>query len=277
VNNDNESFDYLAHEKKISELYQNNKQHQAEEPSVEINAKIMAMAQQQLSDNPSLLNKDSLLEQQQTESQNNQSKSKNTWQWPFSLVASVGLLGVLFITQQEYFINPTHVESNDAGLLNEPVIPVPYTRVAETVAAELAVRSSQTAVTTQIVEQRLNTDYSALATKRVDTKSVSINQAPNELKKQMLDRPKLEDNSAMSLFEMSKLAESLKRKLAIESNEQTKARATSLKMQQTLFEHLLKYQNSHAEFILTEEFLCVLTEEQVQALQFFGTDAVIQN
>ena len=122
-NNDkNDSNDLLAHEKAISELYQNNKQHHTEGPSAQIDAKIMALAEQQLLDNPSALIKDPLPEQQTTGIQKTPSRDKTSWQWPFSLVASVGLLSILFITQREYFINPTHVVSNDVDLLNEPVI-----------------------------------------------------------------------------------------------------------------------------------------------------------
>ena len=58
-------------------------------------ALIKAMAKQQRRNNPSLLIKDQTLNQQLSP---NQTRSKKVWQWSFSLVACVGLLGVLLTT-----------------------------------------------------------------------------------------------------------------------------------------------------------------------------------
>jgi hypothetical protein len=38
------------------------------------------------------------------------------------LVACVGVLGVLFMTQKNYFIHPNNIVADDTGLLNEPVL-----------------------------------------------------------------------------------------------------------------------------------------------------------
>ncbi len=282
-NNDkNDSNDLLAHEKAISELYQNNKQHHTEGPSAQIDAKIMALAEQQLLDNPSALIKDPLPEQQTTGIQKTPSRDKTSWQWPFSLVASVGLLSILFITQREYFINPTHVVSNDVDLLNEPVIQqTPDMNMLEPETKESLVRPSfqamQVTTSNQQVEEQLNKNYSDVVSKRA-----SISSSAKELKEQMLDSSMLEDDSAkisaMSLLEMSKLAELLKQELSIKNNSEQKSDTTKInKMQQTLFGHLVAYQSSHADFKITETFLNVLTEKQVQQLTSFGTEAVTDN
>ncbi|WP_293748808.1 hypothetical protein [uncultured Paraglaciecola sp.] len=282
-NNDkNESFELLAHEKAISELYQNNKQHHTEVPNAQVDVKIMAMAEQQLLDNPSALIKDPLPEQQPTGIQKTPSRDKKSWQWPISLVASVGLLSVLFITQREYFINPTHVASNDVDLLNEPVIQqTPDMNMLEPETEESLVRPSfqamQVTTSNQQVEEQLNKNYSDVVSKRA-----SISSSAKELKEQMLDSSMFEDDSAktsaMSLFEMSKLAELLKQELSIKNNSEQKSDTTKInKMQQTLFGHLVAYQSSHADFKITETFLNVLTEKQVQQLTSFGTEAVTDN
>ncbi|MFB1035110.1 MAG: hypothetical protein QMC38_07155, partial [Sinobacterium sp.] len=119
IDNKDESFELLAHEKTISELY-HNKECKAEVPSAQINAEIMAMAKQQLLDNSLLL-----IKEQSSTNKNPQNNTKKTWQWPFSLVASVGILGILFISQKDYFINPSNVVAGDAGILNAPVMRTP--------------------------------------------------------------------------------------------------------------------------------------------------------
>lgn len=280
--NENESFDLLAHEKAISELYQNNKLHHTQEPSAKIDAKIMALAEQQLLDNPNDLNKDPLPEQQPIGIQKTPRKSKKSWHWPISLVASVGFLGVLFITQREYFINPNSVVSYDVDLLNEPVIhQTPSMSMLEPELENSVVRPSfqavQVAASNQKEEEQLNKDYSDVARKRLP-----LSPTAKVLKEQRLDSSMSEDNSAktstVSLFEMSKLAELLKLELSIKNSLELKSDTTKInKMQQTLFEHLVVYQNNHADFKITETFSNVLTEKQIQQLKSFGAEAVLDN
>lgn len=277
--NKNESFDLLAHEKKISELYQANKC-QAEEPSQQINAEIMALATQQFLEDPSSLTKNKILNQQPSANKNRQSKTQKAWHWPFSLVASVGLLGVLVMTQRDYFIHPVNVVSKDAGILTAPVMRAPNISkvepMTEEITAEHSFESMQIAASAQKADEQLDKELSRVARKRI-----SINQTPKVLKEQMLDRSMLADNSAktspMSLFEMSKLAELLKLKLAEQNLLEQDASTSIVKMQQTLVEHLIRYQNSHAEFKVTEKFLSVLTEKQIQQLKSVVTEAVPEN
>ena len=124
MSNDNkdEFFELLAHEKKISELYQNNKQRQLELPSAQLDSAIMAMAKQQLADNSRLFSDSATLSQQSSANKNTQVATKNSWKWPFSLVASVGLLSVLMLTQRDYFIHPNDIVVTDVKKSNEAIL-----------------------------------------------------------------------------------------------------------------------------------------------------------
>lgn len=272
--NKDESFDLLAHEKIISEIY-HDKEQQTEEPSAQIDSAIMAMAQKQLKDNPS-----SLIEEQKRNHRSIQIRTKKTWQWPFSLVASVGILGLLFITQRDYFIHPNNIASEDAGTLNEPAMLAPDMSKTETFTEELVTKRSfqemKMAVSSQKAEVLVDKEITAMARKRLP-----VMQAPNVLKEQMLDSLMLEDNSAkispMSLLELSKLAESLKLALSEQTKTDVIASASSLKMQQTLFEHLLQYKKNHADFEITEKYSSLLTDRQVQKLKSKAIEAVTEN
>jgi hypothetical protein len=141
----------------------------------------------------------------------------------------------------------------------------------EEVAVQQSLKTMKMAVSAKQYEERLDKEYAAMASKRM-----SISPTAKVLNEQMLDRSMLEDNSENStpvtLFEMSKLADTLKSKLAIESQAEKETSDASLKMQQTLFEQLLKYQNTHVEFTITEKYLNLLSEKQRQQLKLFGTE-----
>jgi hypothetical protein len=285
-----ESFDLLAHEKKISELYQNNKKHQTVEPSTQIDSGIMAMAKQQISGNSSLLTKGQTLKQQPPDNKNTKTKTRNmsqkAWQWPFSLVASVGFLGVLLITQRDYFIHPKNIFVGDAGVLNAPVMRGPDISEAESFTEALATVQSFQAkkIAASAQKYEILLDKEVLLDKKliaVERKIISISHTAKLLKEQMLDKSMLEGNSAktspMLLSEMSKLAELLKQELAIQNMSELQASASSLKMQQTLFEQLIQYQKSHADFIISEKYSSVLTDKQVQQVKSVATEAVSEN
>ena len=157
----NESFDLLAHEIKISELYQNGKKQQFENPSQQIDAEVMAMAKQQLSDNSRVLTKEKMFEQKTEGYPSSKSKIKK-WHWPFSMVASVGLLGVLFITQREYYIHPNSVVPKDVGLVNEAVMRAPDNSLEE-VAVQQSLKTMKMAVSAKQYEERLDKEYAAMA------------------------------------------------------------------------------------------------------------------
>jgi hypothetical protein len=278
--NNDKPFNLSLHEKKISELYQNNKQHQGEEPSAELDSGIMAMAKQQLTVNHSLLTKQQTLNEEPHSDKSIHSKTKKAWQWPLSLVASVGLLGVLLITQKDYFIHPNNIVARDTAILNEPVMRTPDISATEALRDELAAEQSYPSMKivalTQNAEVLLDRESNLVVRKKM-----SVNQTPRILKDHMLERSKLEVNSArtsnLSLSELSKLAESLKLELAIQSLSEVESSATSIKMQQTLFEHLAQYQKSHVEFKITDKYLSVLTEKQVQQLRSAAFEVVPEN
>ena len=274
--NDNKdgSFDLLVHEKKISELYQKNKQHLGEEPSSKIDIKIMAMAKQQISEPPSVLIKEQTFNQPPPANQNTQPKTRKAWQWPFSLVASMGFLGVLLITQQEYFIHPNNIVATDAGMLNEALMQATDINADE--AAVKFFQREQTVSTAQKYEVLLDPKISAVTRKRI-----SVNQTEKVLNEQMLHKPTLADNApntpSMSLVEMTRLAELLKLELSLQNKSGEEMSVSKVNMQQTLFEQLSQYQKSHEEFTITEKYLSVLTDKQVQQLIPIIIEAVPEN
>jgi hypothetical protein len=280
ADNKDETFELLAHEKKISELYQNNKQQQAQQPSAQIDSRIMAMAKQQLSDNSSLLTKAATPDQQSSAHKKTQHKSQKSWQWPFSLVASVGILSVLFITQKDYFIHSNNIAAGDAGIINVPVIGVPDISEVEIFSEELvAVKSFPVnKAPASALKPEILLDKGFVTAQR---KNMSVSQTSKLLNEQLSDSSMLEDNSLktspISLLDMSKLAELLKRHQTIQNISEVEATASSVKMQQTLFEHLTRYQKSHAEFIIPDKYLSVLTEKQVEQLTSFATETVPEN
>lgn len=290
-----ETFDLLAHEKKISELYQNTQAFQAEKSSARLDSKIMAMAKQQLSGNSGLLIQEQSLPQQSLNNKNKQRKTQNkspkSWQWPFSLVASVGLLGILFITQRYYFINPSNIVVGETDIFNEPTMQAPDISQSEKYPQEIAVDQSfqemksvssssksellsykEVMIDKKVMldkEMLLDKEFSAVARKRI-----SISHPQKVLEEQIMEKSLLEDNSVktsmMSLSDMSELAGSLKIEQAIQNISKLEASSSSVDMQQILFKQLIQYQKSHIEFKITEKYLSVLTDEQIRKLKTSG-------
>lgn len=278
--NKNKSFNLSNHEKKISELYQNNKQHQGEEPCAQLDYQIMAMAKQHLTVNHSLLTKQQTLNEQPHSDKGTHSKIKKSWQWPLSLVASVGLVSVLMITQKDYFIHPNNIVAGDTEILNEPVLRTTSESATDTSRDELAVepsfQSMKIVASSQKYEVLLDSGSNLMARKKM-----SVSQTPTVLEEQILDKSIFEDKiartSAMSLSELSKLAELLRIELATQNMSEIEASASSIKMQQSLFEQLAQYQKSHVDFKITEKYLSVLTDNQVQQLKPNAMKAVSEN
>jgi hypothetical protein len=92
---------------------------------------------------------------------------------------------------------------------------------------------------------------------------VSVSPDQKVLKKQMMN--------------MSKLAELLRLEQALQNMSERVTSASNVKMQQNLFEQLIQYQKSHEEFELTEKYLSVLTDKQVQQLKSVATEAPSEN
>ena len=97
----------------------------------------------------------------------------------------------------------------------------------------------------------------------------------------MLHKPTLADNApntpSMSLVEMTRLAELLKLDLSLQNKSGEEMSVSRVNMQQTLFEQLSQYQKSHEEFTITEKYLSVLTDKQVQQLIPIIIEAVPEN
>ena len=305
IDNQDGSFDLLAHEKKISDIYQNSKAYQAEKPNAQLDSEIMAIAKQQLLGNSSLLAKDHTLVQQIATDKNRQNKTQNktktqnnsskSWQGPFSLVASVGVLGILFITQTDYFINPNYIVTGDAHIINAPVMRAPNIIESEILSPEsAAVKPSQSIKKPASAQKyELLLDEESLSKESLNNESfnkelvamqrkrVSVSPDQKMLKEQMMKTFKLADNavkkSPMSLSDISKLAELLKLEQTLQNMSERATSVSNVKMQQNLFEQLNLYQKSHEEFELTEKYLSVLTDKQAQQLKTVATEAPSEN
>lgn len=280
LDNQDGTFDLLVHEKKISDIYQNSKAHQAEKPNAQLDSEIMAIAKQQLLGSYSLLAKDQTLLQQisadknrqkktQTKTQNNSPKS---WQGPFSLAASVGVLGILFITQTDYFINPNYIVTGDAQIIDAPAMRAPNIIEAEILTPESAaaqpfqsIKKPTSAQKYEVLldEESFNKESFNKELMAMQRKRVSVSPDQKVLKKQMMN--------------MSKLAELLRLEQALQNMSERVTSASNVKMQQNLFEQLIQYQKSHEEFELTEKYLSVLTDKQVQQLKSVATEAPSEN
>jgi hypothetical protein len=279
LDNQDGTFDLLVHEKKISDIYQNSKAHQAEKPNAQLDSEIMAIAKQLLG-SYSLLAKDQTLLQQisadknrqnktQTKTQNNSPKS---WQGPFSLAASVGVLGILFITQTDYFINPNYIVTGDAQIIDAPAMRAPNIIEAEILTPESAaaqpfqsIKKPTSAQKYEVLldEESFNKESFNKELMAMQRKRVSVSPDQKVLKKQMMN--------------MSKLAELLRLEQALQNMSERVTSASNVKMQQNLFEQLIQYQKSHEEFELTEKYLSVLTDKQVQQLKSVATEAPSEN
>jgi hypothetical protein len=280
LDNQDGTFDLLVHEKKISDIYQNSKAHQAEKPNAQLDSEIMAIAKQQLLGSYSLLAKDQTLLQQisadknrqnktQTKTQNNSPKS---WQGPFSLAASVGVLGILFITQTDYFINPNYIVTGDAQIIDAPAMRAPNIIEAEILTPESAaaqpfqsIKKPTSAQKYEVLldEESFNKESFNKELMAMQRERVSVSPDQKVLKKQMMN--------------MSKLAELLRLEQALQNMSERVTSASNVKMQQNLFEQLIQYQKSHEEFELTEKYLSVLTDKQVQQLKSVATEAPSEN
>ena len=305
IDNQDGSFDLLAHEKKISDIYQNSKAYQAEKPNAQLDSEIMAIAKQQLLGNSSLLAKDHTLVQQIATDKNRQNKTQNktktqnnspkSWQGPFSLVASVGVLGILFITQTDYFINPNYIVTGDAHIINVPVMRAPNIIESEILIPESAavqpfqsIKKPASAQKYEMLLEEESFDKESLNKESfnkelmvMQRKRVLVSPDQKVLKEQMMNMSKLADNavkkSPMSLSDMSKLTELLKLSQALQYMSEGVTSALNVKMQQNLFEQLSLYQKSHDEFELTKKYLSVLTDKQAQQLKSVATEAPSEN
>jgi hypothetical protein len=110
---------------------------------------------------------------------------------------------------------------------------------------------------------------------------MSVSAVPKVIKEQMIENSILEEHSSkiypMPLADMSKLAEVLKLKLAIQNNSDQEARFSTVKMQKILFEHLVQYQNNHSKFTITDQYQNVLTENKVKQLKSMASEAISEN
>jgi hypothetical protein len=285
LDNQDGTFDLLVHEKKISDIYQNSKAHQAEKPNAQLDSEIMAIAKQQLLGSYSLLAKDQTLLQQisadknrqkktQTKTQNNSPKS---WQGPFSLAASVGVLGILFITQTDYFINPNYIVTGDAQIIDAPAMRAPNIIEAEILTPESAAAQPFQSIKKPTSAQKYEV---LLDEESFNKESFSKESFNKELMAMQRERVSVSPDQKVlkkQMMNMSKLAELLRLEQALQNMSERVTSASNVKMQQNLFEQLIQYQKSHEEFELTEKYLSVLTDKQVQQLKSVATEAPSEN
>jgi hypothetical protein len=290
LDNQDGTFDLLVHEKKISDIYQNSKAHQAEKPNAQLDSEIMAIAKQQLLGSYSLLAKDHTLLQQisadknrqnktQTKTQNNSPKS---WQGPFSLAASVGVLGILFITQTDYFINPNYIVTGDAQIIDAPAMRAPNIIEAEILTPESAAAQPFQSIKKPTSAQKYEVllDEESFNKESFNKESFNKESFNKELMAMQRERVSVSPDQKVlkkQMMNMSKLAELLRLEQALQNMSERVTSASNVKMQQNLFEQLIQYQKSHEEFELTEKYLSVLTDKQVQQLKSVATEAPSEN
>jgi hypothetical protein len=294
LDNQDGTFDLLVHEKKISDIYQNSKAHQAEKPNAQLDSEIMAIAKQQLLGSYSLLAKDQTLLQQisadknrqkktqtktQTKTQNNSPKS---WQGPFSLAASVGVLGILFITQTDYFINPNYIVTGDAQIIDAPAMRAPNIIEAEILTPESAAAQPFQSIKKPTSAQKYEVllDEESFNKESFNKESFNKESFNKELMAMQRERVSVSPDQKVlkkQMMNMSKLAELLRLEQALQNMSERVTSASNVKMQQNLFEQLIQYQKSHEEFELTEKYLSVLTDKQVQQLKSVATEAPSEN
>jgi hypothetical protein len=289
LDNQDGTFDLLVHEKRISDIYQNSKAHQAEKPNAQLDSEIMAIAKQLLG-SYSLLAKDQTLLQQisadknrqnktQTKTQNNSPKS---WQGPFSLAASVGVLGILFITQTDYFINPNYIVTGDAQIIDAPAMRAPNIIEAEILTPESAAAQPFQSIKKPTSAQKYEVllDEESFNKESFNKESFNKESFNKELMAMQRERVSVSPDQKVlkkQMMNMSKLAELLRLEQALQNMSERVTSASNVKMQQNLFEQLIQYQKSHEEFELTEKYLSVLTDKQVQQLKSVATEAPSEN
>jgi hypothetical protein len=160
------------------------------------------------------------------------------------LLASAGLVSVLLITQQYYFIHPNNIVAEDTGILNEPVLRTPSESATGTLTdvleAEQPFQLMKIEASAQKADVRVDSELNLMTIKKI-----SVSRTPRVLKDEMLDGFELEDNiartSVITLSKRSRLAELLKLELDTQNTLEIEANASSIKMQETLFEHLAQY------------------------------------
>lgn len=285
LDNQDGTFDLLVHEKKISDIYQNSKAHQAEKPNAQLDSEIMAIAKQQLLGSYSLLAKDQTLLQQisadknrqnktQTKTQNNSPKS---WQGPFSLAASVGVLGILFITQTDYFINPNYIVTGDAQIIDAPAMRAPNIIEAEILTPESAAAQPFQSIKKPTSAQKYEVLLDEESFNKESFNKESFNKELMAMQRERVSVSPDQKVLKKQMMNMSKLAELLRLEQALQNMSERVTSASNVKMQQNLFEQLIQYQKSHEEFELTEKYLSVLTDKQVQQLKSVATEAPSEN
>lgn len=253
-----QDFDLLPHEKKISDLYQQSQHTLEDNPSTELDSIILAKAKQQVSDN--------------VDQPVSTKAKKRVGQWPISIAASVCLLSVLFITQQQDFthVNDDLVDSRqsmpapqmsrpDMAPLKEIETDMAKRRVNEYRKVELQKTQSQES-------ERLIAKVQVTAARMKKPELNGLNFSTDVIHTETAELLASADSPILTLSEIDKLADSLR--LALMPKDKGKQTSViNLNQQQVLFEALQEYKKSHQKFIISKKYLEVLTEVQVKKLK----------
>jgi hypothetical protein len=267
-----QDFERSASEQQLSDLYQDCRNNQTEKPSVQLDSAILEQARQNLKTPLSLIK--------------TFTKKHSTWRGPFSLVASLGVLAILLVTQRDMFLQQQDI-IHDVNQLPTPVSTITEMPIvaevpaAEVMADNLELKDNLSSLP-QLIQQQsaAKKNFSPLQTNLQPVLLSADETPPQMMKEQMLKPGALKQGSVkvqpMTLFEMSKLAEVIKLELATQNrmainNHQVVGNDdvvidNTQNMQSTLFEHLMHYQQVYPEFSLTDKFKKVLTDEQIKQL-----------
>lgn len=262
-----------SHENKLSQLYRDSQDLEAEIPSPTIDSEILAIAKKQLANTSTVLTAEQLVV-----SSNIKQKKRRAWRRPLSLAASVGFVSVLFVTQYDYFTQPYSEEVEDVTSMSVPTLDPSETIISQPPPEKPADRYYKKVQLRQVEEVL---EELASQPKPADAKSTALSPRIENSTLTQLEGVKSElvltATPKMTLTEMTELAESLNRQFATLNGAQLKASGPLLNRQQTLFEHLLEYQKRHPSFRIPDNFLQVLTMQQKQQLLQAKTDTIETN
>jgi hypothetical protein len=257
-------FDLLPHEKKISDLYQQSQNTLEPNPSTQLDSVILAKAKQQALDN--------------VEQAVSTKVKKRRGQWPISIAASVCLLSVLFITQQQNFTGVNDDLVNTRQSMPEPKMSRPDMGPLKEIESDLAkhdvneYRKVQLQKAQAQQSERLIAKVQVSAARMKKSELNGLNFAADEISADIIhtETPELLASSGLSMLtlsEIDKLADSLRLVSMAEDNGKQNNHASVINQQLTLFEALQEYKKSHQEFIIGKKYLEVLTDAQVQQLK----------
>lgn len=249
-------FELTDEQQKISQIYQESVKRIKTKPSQQLDQAILNLAQQHLSNQK---NSDSLPKSLLR-------KSTRMWHWSGSIAASVVLMSVLFITQQNYFYPIEQPQIAQSPSLKDAAQSIPNSEYSGEVMQELEsdVSSSSQEVATDSFKQAPQVsgieNVTVAGSKKRNVAPTSARLSTNVLSSDMF-----RDSKELKVDEIADLAEKIEFLVAKPHTDEQFENIQLTDMQQRLF-NLLKQQQLQSNYIVPKNYLKLLTKEQVQQL-----------